>query len=61
MIATYVGNVAQPYNYGPKLDYSIRSFAPVAAPEIDPAAAAGGLTLLFGVVAMLRGRRRVVA
>jgi hypothetical protein len=61
MIATYVDNVAQPYNYGPKLDYSITSFAPVTAPEIDPASAAGGLTLLFGAVAMLRGRRRVVA
>jgi hypothetical protein len=61
MIATYVDNVARPYNFGPKLDYSITSFSPVAAPEIDPASAAGGLTLLFGAMAMLRGRRRVVA
>lgn len=30
----------------------------VAAPEIDPIMAAGGLTLLFGVLAVLRGRRR---
>ena len=29
------------------------------APEIDPASAAGGLTLLFGGLAVLRGRKRV--
>jgi hypothetical protein len=29
------------------------------APEIDPASAAGGLTLLLGGVAVLRGRRRL--
>jgi hypothetical protein len=30
----------------------------IAAPEIDPAAAASGLLLLFGGVAVLRGRRK---
>jgi hypothetical protein len=30
-----------------------------AAPEIDPASAASGLTLLLGGVAVLRGRRRI--
>jgi hypothetical protein len=30
-----------------------------AAPEIDPASAASGLTLLLGAVAVMRGRRRV--
>ena len=29
----------------------------VAAPEIDPVTAAGGLTLLLGALAVLRGRR----
>ena len=29
----------------------------VAAPEIDPASAAGGLTLLLGGIAVLRGRK----
>lgn len=33
----------------------------VTAPEIDPASAAGGITLLLGGVAVLRGRRRVVS
>jgi hypothetical protein len=32
-----------------------------ATPEIDPASAASGLTLLLGGLAVLRGRRRVVA
>ncbi len=35
--------------------------APTAAPEVDPASAASGLALLFGSVAVLRGRRRVRA
>ena len=29
----------------------------IPAPEIDPASAIGGLTLLLGTVAILRGRR----
>jgi hypothetical protein len=32
--------------------------AAVAAPEIDPASALGGLTLLLSGLAVLRGRRR---
>jgi hypothetical protein len=31
---------------------------PVKAPEIDPASAMGGLTLLVGGLAVLRGRRQ---
>jgi LPXTG-motif cell wall-anchored protein len=36
--------------------------APVSAsaPEIDPASAASGLTLLAGALLVLRGRRRTV-
>jgi hypothetical protein len=30
---------------------------PIAAPEIDPASAASGLTLLLGSLLVLRGRR----
>ena len=33
----------------------------VSAPEITPASAASGLTLLLGGLAVLRGRRKVVA
>jgi len=33
------------------------SSAAFAAPEIDPASAAAGLTLLLGGIAVLRGRR----
>jgi hypothetical protein len=32
---------------------------PVKAPEIDPASAMAGLTMLAGGLAVLRGRRRV--
>ena len=31
---------------------------PMTAPEIDPASIASGLTLLFGGLAVLRGRRK---
>ncbi len=31
---------------------------PAAAPEIDPASAAAALTLLGGVIAVMRGRRK---
>jgi hypothetical protein len=31
----------------------------VPAPEIDPASAASGLTLLFGGLAVMRGRRKL--
>jgi hypothetical protein len=33
--------------------------APAAAPEIDPASAVGGFALLFGSLAVMRGRRRL--
>ena len=32
---------------------------PVTAPEIDPASATAGLTLLAGGLAVLRGRRKI--
>jgi LPXTG-motif cell wall-anchored protein len=35
-----------------------RSPSPVKAPEIDPASAMAGLTMLAGGLAVLRGRRR---
>jgi hypothetical protein len=35
--------------------------SPVKAPEIDPASALAGLTMLAGGLAVLRGRRRVTA
>jgi hypothetical protein len=34
---------------------------PVAAPEIDAASAAAGLTLMIGALAVLRGRRSNIA
>jgi hypothetical protein len=34
---------------------------PVRAPEIDPASALAGLTMLAGGLAVLRGRRRVTS
>jgi len=34
---------------------------PVQAPEVDPASAMAGLTLLAGGLAVLRGRRRVIS
>jgi len=43
------------------LQYTITSLTPVSAPEINPASAASGLTLLLGGLAVLRGRRKVVA
>jgi hypothetical protein len=35
------------------------SRSPVKAPEIDPASAMAGLTMLAGGLAVLRGRRRI--
>jgi hypothetical protein len=35
--------------------------APVKAPELDPASALAGLTMLAGGLAVLRGRRRVIS
>jgi hypothetical protein len=43
------------------LTYTITSLTRVSAPEIDPVSAAGGLTLLLGGMAVLRGRGRVAA
>lgn len=42
-----------------QVDYSIKSLV-AAAPEINPASAASGLTLLFGALAVMCGRRRVL-
>jgi hypothetical protein len=38
--------------------FSAGSNCGVAAPEIDPASALSGLTLLIGGIAVIRGRRR---
>jgi hypothetical protein len=38
----------------------VAPIAPTAAPEISPALAPAGLTLLLGTLAVLRGRRKVV-
>jgi len=38
--------------------WSQRSASAVAAPEIDPASALSGLTLLVGGIAVMRGRRK---
>ena len=35
--------------------------SPVKAPEIDPASAMAGLTMLAGGLAVLRGRRRITS
>ena len=35
--------------------------SPVKAPEIDPASAMAGLTMLAGGLAVLRGRRKVIS
>jgi hypothetical protein len=42
------------------LGMTVKVSAPVAAPEINPASAASGLTLLLGGMAVLLGRRRLV-
>jgi hypothetical protein len=43
-----------------QIDYSITSLSRVSAPEINPASAASGLTLLLGGLAVLRGKRKAV-
>ena len=44
---------------GTQVDYSLKSLV-AAAPEINPASTVSGLTLLFGALAIMRGRRRVI-
>jgi hypothetical protein len=39
----------------------VKNPSPVNAPEIDPASAMAGLTMLAGGLAVLRGRRRVIS
>jgi hypothetical protein len=42
------------------MTYTVASVtAPTAAPEIDPVSATSALTLLFGGLAVLRGRKRL--
>jgi hypothetical protein len=43
----------------PAICFPSSSPSPVAAPEIDPASAMAGLTMLAGGLAVLRGRRRI--
>jgi LPXTG-motif cell wall-anchored protein len=40
-------------------DHKDHKWAPVTAPEIDPASAMAGLSLLAGGLVVLRGRRKV--
>ena len=44
--------------FGP-ICFGPTSPSPVQAPEIDPASAMAGLTMLAGGLAVLRGRRRI--
>ena len=43
----------------PPICFPTSSPSPVKAPEIDPASAMAGLTMLAGGLAVLRGRRRI--
>ena len=43
----------------PTICFPVYSPSPVKAPEIDPASAMAGLTMLAGGLAVLRGRRRI--
>jgi hypothetical protein len=52
------GALTNPSN-GFQADWTLSKVSPNAAPEIDPASAASGLTLLLGVLAVLRGRRKM--
>jgi hypothetical protein len=47
----------QAHNHEPSHDHS-RYYNLVSAPEIDPGQATGALTLLGGVIAIIRGYRR---
>jgi hypothetical protein len=67
MLMTMAG-VASASNAGSEQCYQIlwwnicfpsSSPSPVKAPEIDPASAMAGLTMLAGGLAVLRGRRRI--
>ena len=45
--------------FPPIFCFAPTSPSPVKAPEIDPASAMAGLTMLAGGLAVLRGRRRI--
>jgi hypothetical protein len=51
----------QPWNFDSNFNFQVGTgdalAVRMAAPEIDPASAVGGLTLLLGALAVLRGRR----
>lgn len=47
--------------HGDHNDHKDHKWGPVTAPEIDPASAIAGLTLLAGGLVVLRGRRRVIS
>jgi hypothetical protein len=51
------GGLPTPINFGLDVGTTIAT----AAPEIEAASAASGLALLFGGLAVLRGRRKIVA
>jgi Protein of unknown function (DUF642) len=55
------GSPANPSDFGPLLDdVSVSAVGRMKAPEIDPASAASGLTLMLGGLAVLRGRRKII-
>ena len=52
------GSSSNPSDFGPLLDdVSVKAIGRVQAPEIDPASAAVEMGLLFGALAVLRGRK----
>jgi hypothetical protein len=55
----YTGNTINPCNLQVSGSSGTWLVTTTAAPEIDPASAATGLTLLLGGLAVLRGRRRL--
>jgi hypothetical protein len=52
-------NCLPPIWFLPPLCFAPPSSSPVKAPEIDPASAMAGLTMLAGGLAVLRGRRKI--
>ena len=56
-LALAEGGGHQAHNHEPSHDHS-RLHNLVSAPEIDPGQATGALTLLGGVIAIIRGYRR---
>jgi hypothetical protein len=58
-VQTCIPGECEGFSYG-GVQVIATAAAPVRAPEIDPASAVSGLTLLAGAMVVLRGRRRVL-